>query len=74
MPVIQSGGDGYSDPHDSLRSGLTVYRDSHGYFGGSGPFSSDPRCVPRAGFPSCDPDLGGRPFRSRVPSPTTRIP
>lgn len=34
--VLQTGGDGYSDPHDSLQSGTSFYRDSQGFHGGQG--------------------------------------
>ncbi|KAK3378213.1 hypothetical protein B0H63DRAFT_240348 [Podospora didyma] len=38
MPVLQSGGDGYSDPHhdphDSMMSGTSYYRDSQAFFEG----------------------------------------
>jgi hypothetical protein len=34
--VLQSGGDGYSDPHDSIRSRESFYRDSQGFFAGPG--------------------------------------
>ncbi|KAK0652064.1 hypothetical protein B0T16DRAFT_93965 [Cercophora newfieldiana] len=35
ISVLQSGGDGYSDPHASVMSGTSDYRNSEAFFGGS---------------------------------------
>jgi len=35
VSVLQSGGDGYSDPHDSIMSGTSDYRHSEAFVGGS---------------------------------------
>ncbi|KAH8888670.1 hypothetical protein GQ53DRAFT_767269 [Thozetella sp. PMI_491] len=51
MPVIQSGGDGYSDPHDSLQTDVSFYRDSHSYFGGNGALQLGSPMRPESGIP-----------------------
>ena len=50
-PVILSGGDGYSDPDDSLASRASIYRDSHGFFSGSGKFQLGTPMRPESGIP-----------------------
>ena len=50
-PVILSGGDGYSDPDDSMTSRASIYRDSHGFFSGSGKFQLGSPMRPESGIP-----------------------
>ncbi|KAK4251100.1 hypothetical protein C7999DRAFT_37980 [Corynascus novoguineensis] len=51
ISVLESGGDGYSDPHDSVGSGSSHYRDSQGFLDSSNPFQLGSPMRPVSGVP-----------------------
>ncbi|KAK3293203.1 uncharacterized protein B0H64DRAFT_326666 [Chaetomium fimeti] len=51
VSVLESGGDGYTDPHDSVGSGSSYYRDSQAFSEGSNPFQLGSPMRPVSGVP-----------------------
>ena len=51
VSVLESGGDGYTDPHDSIGSGSSYYRDSQAFSESSNPFQLGSPMRPVSGVP-----------------------
>jgi hypothetical protein len=51
VSVLESGGDGYTDPHDSVGSGSLYYRDSQAFSESSNPFQLGSPMRPVSGVP-----------------------
>jgi hypothetical protein len=69
--VLQSGGDGYSDPHDSIGSGTSYYRDSQAFFDSPdvAPLQLGSPMRPRSGIPVFRDGPQRTPVHEQVPVP-----